>query len=53
MKLNFNGSQFYKKILNFGYFKKLWNHAFTGQNIQHVISPTYEKLKETNPGKLD
>ena len=24
IKLNFNGGQFYKKILNFDYFKKLW-----------------------------
>ena len=23
LKLNFNGGQFYKKVLNFGYFKKL------------------------------
>ena len=27
LKLNFNGGQFYNKILNFGYFKKLANFA--------------------------
>ena len=27
LKLNFNGGQFYKNILNFGYFKKIVNFA--------------------------
>ena len=39
IKLNLNGGQFYKKILNFDYFKKLYilyNIKFENKNSEHL-----------------
>ena len=50
LKLNFNGGQFYKKILNFGYFKK-WEKIHN--KIVKFEIPNFERLRRMKKGRVN